>query len=126
MAPYSSKLMNHFLAPRNGGRMEDADATGHGSLDGRAPYTEIYLKVTNGTIERAGFTTFGCGVSIACASVATELLCGKPIPACLAITDTEICDALDGVPPEKQFCAEIVVRAIQDAVFQIIDRQKRI
>jgi NifU-like protein involved in Fe-S cluster formation len=98
--------------------MPDADFIGRGSLNGRAPYTEIYLKVANQTVLRASFTTFGCGASIACASVATELLTGRSLVDCLAISEAEISDALDGLPSDKQFCAGIVAVAVRDAVAQ--------
>jgi len=123
MAAYSAKMLEHFHAPRNGGRIIDADFIGRASLNGRAPYTEIYLKVTNSTIQQAGFTTFGCGASIACASVATELLTGKSLVDALSISDAEICNALDGLPVEKQFCANIVATAVRDAVAQALRHQ---
>jgi NifU-like protein len=103
--------------------MADADVVGRGSLDGRAPYTEIYLQVADGIVKKATFTTFGCAVSIACASIATELLAGKPLSECARISDFDVCDALEDVPTEKRFCASIVVQAIRDAVSQAQERE---
>jgi nitrogen fixation protein NifU and related proteins len=123
VAPYSAKVMSHFHAPRNAGRMEDADIIGRGSLNGRSPCTEIYLKITGSTVRRASFTTFGCGVSIACASVVTEMLAGRRRAECAEITESQIIDALDGIPSEKQFCAGIVVLAVRDAIAQWAERE---
>ena len=55
MGRFSAKLAEHFHAPRNAGALADADVIGRGSLDGRAPYTTLYLKITNQTITRCGF-----------------------------------------------------------------------
>ncbi len=116
MAPYSAKMMEHVTEPRNAGRMADPDVVGRAGLNGGAPYTEIYLKLNGATVGRATFTTFGCGASIACASVATELLPGRTAEECLALSAAELVTAIDGLPPEKRFCAGIVVAAIHDAV----------
>ena len=116
MGRFSAKLTEHFHAPRNAGALEDADVIGRGSLDDRAPYTTLYLKITNQTVARCGFQTFGCGVSIACASVLTELLIGQTIDAGRAITAESVIEALDGIPDDKRFCAEVVVSALCDAL----------
>jgi NifU-like protein involved in Fe-S cluster formation len=110
--------MEHFLAPRNSGRMDDPDVIGRGSLDGRAPYTEIFLKIADSAVQRASFTTFGCGVSIACASAATGLLAGRSLEECAKIDEDQIVAVLEEIPPDKQFCAGIVAMAVRDAVAQ--------
>jgi NifU-like protein involved in Fe-S cluster formation len=114
--PYSATMMSHVTEPRNAGRMADADVVGRAGLNGGAPYTDLYLKIDGGVVRRATFTTFGCGAAIACGSAATELLVGRTREQCSAITGEEIIAALDGLPPEKRFCAGIVVAAIGDAV----------
>lgn len=110
MDPYSAKLMDHFRAPRNAGRMDDADVIGRGSLNGRPPCTEIYLKISQSAVQRTSFTTFGCGVSIACASVVTEMLAGRKRTDCADITESRVIEALDGIPSEKGFCTELSSR----------------
>jgi NifU-like protein involved in Fe-S cluster formation len=118
VASFSAKLSDHFNSPRNGGALENADAVGHGSLDGSAPYTTIFLRIEDSTIRQAGFQTFGCGVSIACASVLTELVTGQTLDSGRRITAQDVIDALDGVPEEKQFCAGLAVAALRDALRQ--------
>jgi NifU-like protein involved in Fe-S cluster formation len=109
-------MMEYFLEARNSGKMPDADTIGRGSLNGHAPYTEIYLKIEGSTVRRATFTTFACGVSIACAAAVTDLLVGQSVESCELVTEAQIIAAVDGVPPEKQFCAAIVASAVRDAV----------
>jgi NifU-like protein involved in Fe-S cluster formation len=118
MDRFSAKLLDHFYHPRNPGAREDADIIGRGSLDGRPPRTEIYLKLADGVVGGTGFTTFGCGTAIACASVLTELISGKSLEDCRTITAGTLIDALDGVPDDKRFCADIAASALADALRQ--------
>ena len=115
--------MDHFQTPRNAGALENYDGVGEASLDGRAPRMKIYVALENGLISRAGFETFGCGVSIACGSALTELALGRAPTECLEISEDELIRAVDGVPQEKRFCADLAVRALHSAVSQYLARQ---
>jgi NifU-like protein len=116
---FSATLLDHARNPRNGGELESPDAVGKASLGGRAPYTTIYLKVADDIVLQASFQTFGCGVSIACASVLTETVKGLTLEQCRGINEQSIVEQLDGVPPDKQFCAALVLDALRDALEQI-------
>ena len=118
MQRYSAKMLEHFHAPRNPGALPDPQIVGRGSLDGRAPRTEIYVKFAGDVIQQVGFTTFGCGASIACASVLTELISGRTVAKCREITAKTLIEALDGLPPDKEFCAQIVCEALNDLLRQ--------
>jgi len=96
--------------------MESPDATGKASLRGRAPYVTIYLRISAETVTQAMFQTFGCGYSIACCSVLTELITGARIDDCRKLTADDLVNALDEIPPEKRFCAEMAVQAMHDAL----------
>ena len=115
-APYSSTLWDHFNAPRNAGEMRAPDAIGRASINGRAPHFTVYLKATDRKVTRATFQTFGCGYSIAACSALTELVTGKTISECRGITADHVVTALDGMPEEKRFCADLAIAALRDAL----------
>ena len=115
-APYSSTLADHFNSPRNPGALESPDAVGKASLNGRAPYLTIYLKIAGGVVAKATFQAFGCGYTIASCSALTEMITGKTIEQCLLITSEQLIEALDGMPEYKQFCAQLAVDAARDAI----------
>jgi nitrogen fixation protein NifU and related proteins len=120
---YSSRLMEHFQTPRNAGALEKYDGVGEASLDGRAPRMKIYVALEKGLISQAGFETFGCGVSIACGSALTEMALGRAPTECLKITTSELSEALGGVPQEKQFCADLAIRALHAALSHHLSQQ---
>ena len=62
----------------------------------------IYLQVDRGIVTNAMFQTFGCGVSIACCSVLTEMIKDSPIADCYAVTGLSLIECFSGVPEEKR------------------------
>lgn len=108
--------MEHLTSPSNAGRLETPDFVGKSSLNGRAPRMELYIQVDHGTVSRATFQTFGCGFSIACCSVLTEMMLGQTISQCLTMNPDHIDEALGGLPPNKKFCADMAIQAMRDGL----------
>jgi nitrogen fixation NifU-like protein len=76
----------------------------------------LYLKVQGDRITAAKYHTVGCGPTIASGSMLTELIIGKPIDECRALTVENLIEALDGVPPDKLHCPALAIAALQDAL----------
>ena len=118
MALYSEKVMDHFRNPRNVGVIENADAIGEVGNAKCGDIMKIYLKIENDAIADVKFETFGCGSAIASASMATELIKGKPLSEALELTNRAVVEALDGLPPHKVHCSvlaeEVIKKALQD------------
>lgn len=119
MRGYSASLMDHFEAPRNSGRMPDADAVGRADLNGRAPYITLYLKRSKQSVEHASFQSFGCGAAIAAGSVLTELIIGRTLTQCEELQSEDVAEALGGFPPGKGFCGALAIRALKNALEQL-------
>ncbi len=121
MSAPSATVMDHVLSPRNGGEMQKPTAIGRASLGGRAPYVTIYLKVDRGAVSNAMFQTFGCGYSIACCSILTEIVTKLTAAECRLVTSDQIISSLGGLPAERTFCAELAVAALRNALNQLKD-----
>ncbi len=113
---YTPTTIDHFSRPRNLGRLDDAD--GVGRVDDRATdnLITIYLKVEHGRVAEARFRTFGCSACVAASSIATELVRGRSVEGAQMVDASQIAAALGGLPPGKGHCAELVARALGEAL----------
>ena len=113
---YSDKVMDHFMNPRNVGKIEDADGVGEVGNAKCGDIMKIYIKVNDGIITDVKFNTFGCGSAIASSSMATEMIKGKPVSEALELTNKAVAEALDGLPAHKLHCSVLAEEAIKAAI----------
>jgi len=121
--PYSEKVMDHFMNPRNMGEIEDADGVGNAGNPVCGDVMRLYLKVENDRIVDAKFKTFGCGAAIATSSIATELIKGKSVDEATKLTNEAVAEALDGLPPAKMHCSVLAEDAVAAAVKDYKERR---
>jgi len=114
--PYSDKVMDHFMHPRNMGEIEDASGVGEVGNPACGDVMRLYLKIEDGKIIDAKFKTFGCGAAIASSSMTTELIKGKSIDEALKLSNEAVSEALGGLPPAKQHCSVLAEEALQAAL----------
>jgi nitrogen fixation NifU-like protein len=113
---YSEKVIDHYQNPRNVGEIENADGVGMVGNPTCGDMMKITIKVRDGRIEDVKFKTFGCGAAIATSSMVTELVKGKTIEEALQVTNRDVADALDGLPPIKMHCSLLAEEAIKAAI----------
>ncbi|HEX3032196.1 MAG TPA: Fe-S cluster assembly scaffold protein NifU [Bacillota bacterium] len=113
---YSEKVMDHFSNPRNVGEIADADGIGEVGNASCGDIMRIYLKVKDNVIEDVKFKTFGCGAAVATSSMVTEMVKGKSLEEALEVTNKQVAEALDGLPPAKMHCSNLAADALQEAI----------
>ena len=113
---YTTKVMEHFMHPRNVGDMPDADGVGHVGNPVCGDIMEMYIKVERDTITDAKFKTFGCGAAIATSSMVTELVKGKSVEEALKISNEEVTEMLGGLPKRKLHCSVLAEEALKSAI----------
>jgi nitrogen fixation NifU-like protein len=119
MSRYSPTLMDHFQSPRNAADLEDADLVGRVGAADSPPYMLLKLKLESDVVARVSFRTFGCGTSIACGSALGELVKGRSLDDCGRLSVVDVVAALDGVPDDKRWCADLAVSALKDALGKV-------
>lgn len=120
---YSETVVEHNLNPRNLDSFSDAD--GYAQITGPCGDTmEMWLKVNGNTIVKAGFTTDGCGTTIASGSIITEMAKSKSLTEAQRISQKDVLDALDGLPEESEHCALLAANTLKAAIRDCLEMQK--
>jgi nitrogen fixation NifU-like protein len=112
---YTDKVIDFGKNRRNCGVMDGADA--HAGYTGPCGDTvEIYLRIADGRILEAKYTTDGCMTAHAAASAATEMAKGRSITEALTINQSSIIDYLEGLPDDAVHCALLAATTLQKAI----------
>ena len=119
---YSEKVLEHYQNPRNLGEIDNADGVGMVGNPVCGDMMKITIKVRDDRIEDVKFKTFGCGAAIATTSMVTELVKGKMLEEALQVTNQDVVEALDGLPPVKVHCSLLAEEAIKAAIEDYRDR----
>ena len=114
---YGEEVFNRWQNPKFMGKMTNASCVGRltGSCGDRM---EIYLRIKDDRIEEATFFTDGCGSSVACGSMVTELVTGKDLDDAAQISGDTVLGALGVLPEEEQHCAYLAAEALQAAIHE--------
>ncbi|HET8637527.1 MAG TPA: iron-sulfur cluster assembly scaffold protein [Acidobacteriaceae bacterium] len=113
---YSELVRDHYAHPRNAGRVAgpSGKALVKSAFDGDTVL--ITLRIEDGVVTEAKFKCMGCAVAIACSSMATEMVLGKPVDEARGITEQAVADALGGIPEYKMRCSNLAPEAIRQAI----------
>jgi NifU-like protein involved in Fe-S cluster formation len=121
---YSQKLLDHYRSPRNVGEIEGADAIVTVGNPGHGDVLRLSLRIDGGKVAEARFKSFGCAVAIAAGSVTTEIVQGMCLEDLAEVTNSQVAEALGGVPEGKMECSVLAERAIQEAVEMVRGRRR--
>lgn len=113
---YNEKVMKVFQNPKNVGEVENYDAIGTVGNASCGDIMQITLKIDGDVITDAKFKTFGCAAAIATSSTATEMIKGKTLDDALKITNKQVVEELEGLPPQKLHCSVLAEEAIRAAI----------
>ncbi len=105
---YKEIVLDHFKNPHNFGELDPADYTAEDSNPLCGDQIRMDLRVEDGTVTDVKFSGRGCAVSIASASILTDLVLGRPLAEVRQISKEELLDEI-GIPvsPARMKCATL-------------------
>ena len=110
-ALYSEKLLDHFRRPRNYGALTNPDVSYESFNPLCGDRIRIEVKLENRSVKDVRFRGDGCAISIAAASLLTELILATGNPA---ISDDQLIAALESdIKPARIQCALLPLEALR-------------
>jgi nitrogen fixation NifU-like protein len=110
-ALYSEKLLDHFRHPRNYGALTNPDISYESFNPLCGDRIRIDLKIENKSVKDVGFRGDGCAISIAAASLLTDLILNTD-PS--QISDSQLIAALESdIKPARIQCALLPLEALR-------------
>jgi nitrogen fixation NifU-like protein len=131
MLELSEKIKEHFRNPQNVGEIENPEGMGAVNNPVCGDTTKLYLRIKEGVIEDAKFLSFGCAVTIASASVFTQMIRGKEISWILSGSDEEVVERLISlienelgeIPGVKLHCPPATVQVFLEAMAEYLGKE---
>ena len=113
---YSEIVMDHFSNPRNVGIIENPDGVGEVGSAACGDIMKIFIKVEEERIADIKFQTYGCGAAVATTSMLTEMVFGKSLTEAALVTNSDVAEALGGLPAVKLHCSNLAADALAEAI----------
>jgi nitrogen fixation NifU-like protein len=113
-------LLDHYEQPRNRGRIEDADSIETGGNPTCGDVLTMYVKYADpDRLERVQFEGEGCTLSIAAASIVSELATGRCLREVKHLDSNELIELLGReIVMTRSFCATLALRTLQASLRQ--------
>lgn len=113
---YNEKVMEVFKNPQHMGEVENYNGIGTVGNETCGDIMQITLRIENDIIVDAKFKTFGCAAAVASSSTATGMIIGKTVDEALKLTNKQVIEELQGLPPQKLHCSVLAEDAIREAI----------
>jgi len=116
---YSQKVLDHFHHPRNVGEIREPTVVVEVSNPACGDVMKLWAVVREGRIQDAKFKVAGCVPAVACGSLLTEMIIGRPLVDLAVPTPDEIASGLDGLPPASRHAAVLAADALKRLLAQV-------
>src|SRR5262245_51858527 len=116
-ALYSDILLDHFRHPRNYGSLDAPDISNEQFNPLCGDRIRLELKLEHSTVNEARFKGDGCAISMAAASLLTELVLGKDLEELTDLSDARLISALaSNIQPARIQCALLPLQALREGL----------
>jgi nitrogen fixation NifU-like protein len=114
---YSEVLLDHFRHPRNYGSLPSPDIAYEDVNPLCGDRIRIEVKLNNSVVEMARFRGDGCAISIAAASILTEMIEGADINQVATISEEMLLSRLESdIKPARVQCALLPLEVLRSGM----------
>ena len=116
---YSKQVLDHMENPRNAGELDGATATAELENPVCGDILRLAVRVEAGRVASVRFKAQGCVPAMACGSLLTTLMEGKPLEELKEITPKKITEALGGLPEASTHAAQLAADTLKNLIAQL-------
>jgi len=111
---YREIILDHYRNPRNKGTLDPADYSHEDTNPLCGDEVRIDLRVDGDRVSEVRFSGRGCAISMAAASVLTELIEGKTLAEVRAIDRDTLLEELEApIGPARMKCATLGLKVLK-------------
>jgi len=117
LALYKEQILDHYRNPRNFGRLENANIKNREVNTLCGDEIEMQLKLNSNKVEEVKFIGNGCAISLASASMLTEIVKGKSLEELKNIEKEDILNLLNiEISTVRLKCALLSLDALKNGI----------
>ncbi len=122
---FYENVMDHYKNPRNKGKLDSYDTEYGDSNPTCGDNVKIYIKIEGNKIKKIGFEGTGCALSMASASLMTEMVDGESLDNALKISEKDLMNELGikELGPNRIKCVALPVKVLKMAIISYISKQ---
>lgn len=117
---YSKKVIQHFINPKNFGKIKNADAVGKVGNPRCGDVLELFIKVEKKDgqeiIKDIKFQILGCAAAVATSDMICDLVKGKTLDEASKVSYQDIVKELGELPPVKVHCSVLAQEGLKAAI----------
>jgi len=114
---YQENILDHYRHPRHYGALESATKV-HEELNPMCgDRLKLYLRLSGHSLEEIQFEGEGCAISIAAASMLTEMIEGKSLDELQKLRDDDVLAEIGvPLPPARTKCALLAISGLRKSL----------
>jgi nitrogen fixation protein NifU and related proteins len=115
-------ILDHYHHPRHYGHVEDASFSGQGVNPGCGDVVQLSVKLDpDRIIQAVGFEGHGCTISLAAASLLTEMIMHRPLQEALSLSQTDLIDSLgEDIVINRARCVTLALDVLKSGAAQYL------
>ena len=117
---YKENILDHYRHPRNYGSIENPDIAQEEDNPLCGDRIQMNIRLNDGVVKEVKFKGEGCAISLASASILTEMIHGKSLEELKALGKDEILKALGiTLSPTRLKCGLLSLKVFQAGAYDL-------